>query len=71
LTALYVESSSIVEPKGPPPGPPAIRLLCERCHSEAHHNPTLRLSFCPTHGFASLLLMVGSIGYARAHAATR
>ncbi|MGC2789966.1 MAG: hypothetical protein WA547_07950 [Thermoplasmata archaeon] len=66
MTARYAEITFVVVPDGPPPEPPVPRLFCERCFSEARHNPMLRLSYSPIHVLDAGLVEVRLTGYARA-----
>jgi hypothetical protein len=65
LTPEFAEITFVVEREGPVTTPPAARLVCARCRSDARHNLILRISFCPIHGFAAELAEVRSTGYAR------
>jgi hypothetical protein len=65
LTPRFAEITFVVEPDGAPLPPPVPRFVCELCRSEARHNLTLRLSFCPIHGFAAELVEIRLTGYAR------
>jgi hypothetical protein len=67
LTPRYAEITLVVNPGSALLPPPVPRFVCELCRSEAHHNLTLRLSFCPIHGFATKLTEIRPGGYARAH----
>ena len=71
MTARCAEITFVVEPDSAPGPPPVPRFVCELCRSEARHNLTLRLSFCPIHGFATKRTEVRPSGYARAHAVPR
>ena len=66
MTPRYAEITFVVEPEDTPA--PAPRFVCERCRSDARHNLTLRISFCPIHGFSARLVEVRPAVYARAHA---
>ena len=66
MTLPYAEITFIVERGSPDSTPLAPRLVCGRCRSHAQHNPTLRISFCPIHGFAAGLVEIRLTGYARA-----
>ena len=66
MTPRYAEITFVVEREGPVTVPPVPRLVCARCRSGARHNPILRISFCPIHGFAAGLVEVRLTGYARA-----
>ena len=68
MTPRYAEITFLVEPENPPAPAPAPRFVCERCRSDACHNLTLRISFCPIHGFAARLVEVRPAVCARAHA---
>ena len=65
MTPQYAEITFVVEQDRPDTTPLAMRLVCARCRSDARHNPTLRISFCPIHGFAAVLVEVRLSGYAR------
>ncbi len=66
MTPQYAEITFVVERDGPVPAPPEPRLICASCRSDARHNPILRISFWPIHGFAAGLVEVRLAGYARA-----
>ncbi|HXQ49212.1 MAG TPA: hypothetical protein VN842_05520 [Thermoplasmata archaeon] len=65
MTPRYAEITFVVEQERPAATPPAPRLVCARCRSDARHNLILRISFCPIHGFAAGLVEVRVARYAR------
>jgi hypothetical protein len=65
MTPHYAEITLVVEHVSPDSTPLALRLVCARCRSDARHNLTLRISFCPIHGFDAGLVEVRLTGYAR------
>jgi hypothetical protein len=65
MTPQYAEITFVVEQDRPDSTPLALRLVCARCRSDARHNLTLCISFCPIHGFAAGLVEVRLSGYAR------
>jgi hypothetical protein len=67
LIPRYAEITFVVEPESTSLSTSPPRFVCERCRSEARHNLTLHISFCPIHGFAGSLVEVHATGYARAH----
>ncbi len=65
MTPQYAEITFVVEQDRPDSTPLGMRLVCSRCRSDARHNLTLRISFCPIRGFAAGLVEVQLTGYAR------
>jgi hypothetical protein len=65
MTPQYAEITFVVEHDSPDSTSLAPRLVCARCRSDARHNLTLRISFCPIHGFAAELVEIRLTGYAR------
>ena len=68
MTPGYAELTFVVVRGSPLPPRPEPRLVCALCRSDIQHNPILRLSFCPIHGFASDLAEIRMTGYARTRA---
>ena len=65
MTPRHAEITFVVEREGPVSTPPAPRLVCARCRSDARHNLILRISYCSIHGFAAGLVEVRLTRYAR------
>ena len=65
MTPQYAEITFVAEPGSAPLPPPVPRFVCDLCRSLARHNLTLRISFCPVHGFAAELLESRPTVYAR------
>lgn len=70
MTLPYAEITFLVDRGSSDSALIAPRLVCERCRLNAQHNLTLRISFCPIHGFAAGLVEIRLTGYARARGAT-
>jgi hypothetical protein len=65
MTPPYAEITFVVEDDTRDSPPLARRLVCARSRSDARHNLTLRISFCPIHDFTTGLVEVRLSRYAR------
>ncbi|MGP8073096.1 MAG: hypothetical protein ACLPZM_08230 [Thermoplasmata archaeon] len=65
MTLQYAEITFVVERDSPGSTPLPLRLIYACHRPDARHNPILRASFCPIHGFAAELLTIRLTVYAR------